>query len=149
MSGFTTDLLTGLAVYIAAGGVGATWATSGVYTTLQTGIVLGAIPQAPDRIITLSAYGIGDDSANLSDSGIGVQLRCRWGGSDPRPVDDLADALFALLHGKTAFTLSTGVYVAQCLRRSGPVSLGQDASNRWANASNYYLSTHRPSANRT
>jgi len=29
MSGFTTDLLTGLAVYLAAGGLGATWTTSG------------------------------------------------------------------------------------------------------------------------
>jgi hypothetical protein len=146
-AGFTTDLLTGLAAYIAAGGVGATYSTSGAYTVLQTGIVLGTVPQAPDRVITLSAYGV-DDSPALSDSTIGVQVRCRWGGQDPRPVDDLQDAIYNLLHGATGITLSTGVKIVQCLRRSA-VTLGQDENARWSNASNYYLTVHRPSTHRT
>jgi hypothetical protein len=148
-SGFQTNVLTGLAVYLAAGGLEATWNTTGAYTALQTGIVLGNIPQAPDRIIALSAYGVGDDSPNLSDSRLGVQIRCRWGGSDPRPVDDLSDAIFSLLHGATHITLSTGAKIVQCLRNSGPVSLGQDANNRWSSVSNYYLSLWRPSTHRT
>ena len=147
MSGFSTDLLTGLAVHLAAGGLGATWNTSGAYTALQTGIVLGNVPQSPDRIITLTGYGVGD-SPNLSDSVLGVQVRCRWGGSDPRPVDDLADSIFNLLHGKTALTLTTGVTVVQCLRQSA-TTLGQDGNSRWSNASNYYLTVHRPSTHRT
>ena len=147
MSGFTTDLLTGLAVYLAAGGLGATWNTSGAYTALQTGIVLGNIPQTPDRVITLTAYGV-TDSPNMSDSTVGVQVRTRWGGQDKRGVDDLDDAIFNLLHGKCDFTLTTGVVVGQCLRQSA-ATLGQDENGRWQNVSNYYLSVWRPSTNRT
>lgn len=149
MTGFATDLVTNLAAYLQTNTLG-TWNTSGAYTALQTGIVLGTVPQAPDRIITLSTYGV-EDSAALSDSVIGVQIRCRWSGADPRSVDDLADSIFALLHGKTAFTLGTGgtaVKVVQCLRSSAG-TLGQDANGRWSNVSNYYLTVHRPSTNRT
>ena len=146
MSGFTTDLLTGLAVALQNAGIG-TWRTSGEYTVLETGIVLGNVPQTPDRIVTLTTYGV-SDSPNLSDSIIGVQVRCRWGGSDPRPVDDLSDSIFNLLHAKTALLLTTGVMVVQCLRQSAS-TLGQDANARWSNVSNYYCSVHRPSTNRT
>lgn len=146
-AGFQSNLLTGLAVYLAAAGIEATYTTSGVYTALQTGIVLGNIPQSPDRIITLTAYGVGD-SPNLSDSVLGVQIRCRCGGADKRPSDDLADAIFNLLHGATHLTLSTGVTVVQCLRQSH-ATLGQDSNSRWSNVSNYYATTHRPSTNRT
>jgi Bacteriophage minor capsid protein len=147
MSGFTTDLLTGLAVYLAAGGLGATWNATGAYTVLQTGIVLGNIPQSPDRVITITAYAVAD-SPNLSDSTVGVQIRTRWDGQDKRGVDDLDDSIFNLLHGKCDLTLSTGVVVGQCYRQSAS-TLGQDESNRWGNVSNYYCSVHRPSTNRT
>ena len=147
VAGFTTDLLTGIAVYLAAGGIGATWNASGTYGVLDTGIVLGNIPQAPDRIITLTGYGV-SDSPSLSDSVLGAQIRCRWGGADPRPVDDLNDSIFSILHGKTAFTLSTGVVVVQALRQS-TASLGQDEGRRWSMTANYYLTVHRPSTYRT
>ena len=147
MTGFQTDLLTGLATHLAAGAIGATYSPSGAYSALQTGIVLGNVPQAPDRIITLTAYGV-EDSPALSDSVLGVQVRCRWGGQDPRPVDDLQDSIYNLLHGKTNYTLSTGVFVVQSLRQSA-VTLGQDENARWSNVANYYLSVHRPSTYRT
>jgi hypothetical protein len=147
MSGFNTNLLTGLAVYLAAGGLGATWNTSGAYTALQTGIVLGNIPQAPDRIITLTTYGV-SDSPNLSTSVLGVQVRSRCEGQDKRKVDDLDDSIFNLLHGAQQIALSTGIRIVQCLRQSH-ATLGQDQSNRWSNVSNYYCSVWRPSTNRT
>jgi hypothetical protein len=146
VSGFQTDLLIGHAVLLASAGLG-TWSTTGVYTTTQTGIVLGTVPQGPDRVITLSAYGVADDPS-LSDSVMGLQVRCRWGGQDPRYVDDLADSIFAYLHGKEAYTLSTGIVVVQCHRISGPVSLGQDENRRWSNVQNFHLTVHRPSTNR-
>ena len=146
-AGFQTNLLTGLAVYLAAGSIEATWNTSGAYTALQTGIVLGNVPQSPDRIITLTSYGISDDPS-LSDSVLGVQVRTRTEGADKRKVDDLEAAIFNLLHGKTALTLSTGVKIVQCLRQSA-TTLGQDANSRWSNVSNYYVSVHRPSTHRT
>jgi len=78
----------------------------------------------------------------------GVQVRCRWGGQDPRPVDDLDDALFDLWHDADTFTLPTGVRVVLMERRSS-TSLGQDGNGRWSRASNYYLTVHRPSLHRT
>jgi len=144
-SGFQTDLLTGLAVYIAAGGIEATY--SPTYTALQTGIVLGDVPQEPDRVITLTAYGVSDDPS-LSISVLGVQIRCRADGRDKRKSDDLADAIFNLLHGVTHLTLSTGVHITQFPRQSH-ASLGQDANNRWSNVQNFYAHCHRPSTHRT
>jgi len=146
VSGSTVNLLTGLAQDLATAGIG-TWKTSGVYTITQTGIILGNIPQGPDRIITLTAYSV-SDSPSLSDSTIGVQVRCRWGGQDPRPVNDLSDLIYQRWHGMTAVTLTGGVYVVQSLLNSA-VGLGQDENARWANASNYYMSVHLPSTNRT
>lgn len=147
MSGFQTNLLTGMAAYLAAGGIGATWKPSGAYTALELAIVLYTMPEAPDRVITLSAYS-DTDSPALSDSSIGLQVRCRWDGQDPRPVDDLQDAIFNLLHGKTQLALQTGVNIQQCLRRNAIV-LGQDQNARWENVANYVLSVHRPSTHRT
>jgi hypothetical protein len=146
VSGFTTTLLTGLAADLATASIG-TWNTSGVYTVTQTGIVLGTVPQGPDRIITLTAYGV-SDSPNLSDSVIGVQVRCRWGGQDPRLAEDLSDLIYNRWHGMMGVTLTGGVRVVQCIRQSA-VSLGQDSNMRWMNSSNYYLDVLRPSTNRT
>lgn len=145
-AGFESNLLTGLAVLIAAGGIEATYASS--YTTMQTGLVLGNIPQTPDRIITLTAYASDDDPA-LSDSAPLVQIRCRGEGADKRRVDDLDSAIFNLLQNKRDLVLSTGVKVGQIHRVSGPASLGQDGNSRWSVSSNYLVSAHRPSANRT
>jgi len=141
-----TDLLTGVAVLLQNAGIG-TWNTTGVYSGGQTGIVLGNVPQNPDRIITLTAYQVSDAPA-LSDSVLGIQVRCRWGGQDKRNVDDLADDIFKLLHGKTALSLSTGVTIVQCLRQSA-ASLGQDSNNRWSVVQNFYADVHYPSTNRT
>lgn len=146
MSGFSTNLLTGLAADLHTATIG-TWRATGVYTIAETAIVLGTIPQGPDRIITLTAYGVSDDPS-LSDSVIGVQVRCRWGGHDPRLVEDLADLIFARWHGMTGVTLTGGVFVVQCLRNSHG-SLGEDENGRWMTTSNYYAWLHRPSTYRT
>ena len=99
------------------------------------------------RCIALSTYPVSDDYA-LSESTVGLQVRCRWEGADPRRTDRVADAVFDVLHGLQATTLSTGVHVISCARRSG-VSLGQDTQKRWGRSDNYYLDVHRPSPNRT
>ena len=150
MSGFHTNLLTGLATVLAAGGLGATYNTSGGYTALQTGIVLGRIPQSPPRIVALASYDV-DEHPALSDSVTGVQVRCRWEGPDLRPVEDLQDLIFNLLQGKENFTLGTGgssVFVVLCLLQSA-ATLGQDENERWSNVANYYLHCHRQSAHRS
>lgn len=143
--GYRTDLLTGLAQHLAAAGVG-TWNPNGVYTSAQTGIVLGAVPPSPDRVITLTGYGVTDNPTH-ADTVTGVQVRCRWAGADPRPVDDLADQVFDLWHGAGPLTLLTGVRVLLLERRSS-ASLGQDGNARWSRADNFYAHTHRPSPHR-
>lgn len=147
-SGFSTLLLEGLATHLAAGSIGATYRTSGVYDVLELGIVLGSVPQAPDRVITLTAYDSEENPA-LSDSRMRVQVRCRAEGADKRKVDDIDDAIFDLLQNRLDLTLSTGVKVGQIHKVSGPTSLGQDENHRWSLSSNYLVSAWRPSANRT
>ena len=146
MSGFETDLLTGVAQLIAAANLGV-WRSTGVYATTEVGITFDTIPQAPDGVITLTDYVVSDDPT-LSDSVIGVQVRTRAAGQDPRPVKDLDGAIFNVLHGLEGVTLSGGVHLVSMTRRSG-ASLGQDANNRWMRSSNYYATVWRPSANRS
>lgn len=141
---FSGDLLNGLAAFLAAAGAG-TYRSSGAYAAGETGIFFAAMPQSPDRAIVLTPYPVADDPS-LSDSVVGVQIRCR-GGFDPHDVEAVADGVFTVLHGKYAFDLGP-VHVVEALRRSG-VPLGRDDSNRWEHSDNYYLTVHRPSANRT
>ena len=142
---FESDLLTGLAQLLASAGIGV-WRES-AYTAAETGITLDKVPATPDAVVTLSDYTVSDDPT-LSDSVIGVQIRTRRAGVDPRPVKDLDGAIFNLIHGMPATTLPGGVRVVSCFRRSG-ASLGQDANGRWQRSSNFYLQVHRPSTNRT
>lgn len=145
--GFSTDLLTGLAQLLEDKSIGA-WRPDGTpYAAGETPIILGDVPQAPDRVITLTAYVV-DDDPSLSDSVLGVQARYRTTGREQRATDDLADDVFDAWHGLHDVVLSTGVHVVELLRRSG-APLGKDASNRWSRSDNYYATVHRPSANRT
>lgn len=146
MSTPTPLLLTGIAQLLDARGV-ATWRSAGAYTAGETAVVLGGLPQSPDRVVALAGYGVGDDGT-LSDSTIGVQVTTRWGGQDPRPGDELVDAVFDTLHGLHDATLPTGVRVVLSMRQSW-TSLGQDANQRWRMVQNFYVTTHRPSAHRT
>ncbi|RSD22007.1 minor capsid protein [Amycolatopsis eburnea] len=142
---FSEDLLKGLAAFLDAAGVGTYRGDGSAYLPSETAIVFAAMPSSPDRAIVLSDYPVADD-ASLSDSVVGMQVRCR-GGADPNDVKHVADAVFDVLHGKYAFDLGP-VHVVEALRRSG-VPLGRDDSNRWEHSDNYYLTVHRPSANRT
>lgn len=146
MAAFETNLLTGIAQLIVGAGLGV-WRDTGAYAAGDTAIVLDTVPATPDRVITLTDYVVSDDPS-LSDSIIGVQVRTRWGGADPRPVKELDGAIFALLHGMPARTLTGGVKVVSCFRNSG-VSMGQDSNNRWGRSSSYYTRVHRPSTNRS
>jgi len=145
MSGFETNLLTGIAQLLATASLG-TWRDTGIYTAAETGIVFDTVPATPDRVITLTDYVVSDDPT-LSDSVIGVQVRTRWAGADPRPVKDLDGAIFNALHGLESVTLTGGIHIVSMFRRSG-TSMGQDLNSRWARSSNYYCTVWRPSNNR-
>jgi Bacteriophage minor capsid protein len=143
--GWTTQLLTGLAERLAAGGAGVWHDPDGVlepYGSGETAIILGAMPPEPERVVLISPYPVSSDTGQ-DNVIMGIQVRVR-AGSDPRDAIDLEDAIYDLLHGKTHLTLG-GVDVVQILRQSS-TSLGQarDQSARWERSSNYYLWAMRP-----
>ncbi|WKU03754.1 minor capsid protein [Micromonospora sp. HUAS LYJ1] len=143
--GWTSQLLTGLAELIDAADVG-TWQPSGAYPSDATAIVIRAIPQQPDRLITLAAYPLGADLPGMADHAVGVQVRCRGLPDDPRDVEDLADAVYDLLDSLGRAAVGT-VSVVDITRRSY-TSLGQDGNRRWETSSNYTVQAMRPTANR-
>lgn len=144
MSGWTTNLLGGLAQLLADAGVG-TWHPDGSpYVAGDTAIVIAALPPAPDRAVALAAYPV-SDHVSQADVTVGVQVRVR-AGRDPREVQDLDDAVFEALHGLEELVLG-GVSVVQIYRRSS-AALGQarDPNELWERSSNYYVDAMRPTA---
>jgi hypothetical protein len=133
------DLLDGIAKLIAAAGIAA-YDTTGSYLPTDTAIYIKAVPPTPDRIVTLTAYGV-DDNATLPMSRMGVQVRVR-GTKDARDVDDLGDSIFQILHGLVHTTFGS-VSADQILRKQS-VTLGVDDSKRWSRADTYYVDLADP-----
>lgn len=130
------DLLRGIAEYLAVRGVG-TWRAAGAYLPGEVGIVIDAIPQEPDGLITLTGYPVADELDG--DALVGVQVITRAGGDDPRPSNDLAGMVFETLHGLESVELG-GFPVRLCWRQSG-TSLGADGVRRWSRSQNFYIRT--------
>jgi hypothetical protein len=142
---FTADLLDGLAQMLADAGVGV-WRPTGAYAAAERAIVIGAMPPEPDAVIVLASFPV-DDDPSLSDSVVGVQVRCR-GLHAASAATDSADAVFDLWHG-AAHLSAGGVRIVQALRQSSATPFLDETARRWETSDNYYLSVHRPSANRT
>lgn len=143
MGGWTENVVTGLAQYLAAAGVGV-WRSTGVYAAGEIAIVYRAVPQTPDQLITLAPYPVATSYQGLADTTVGVQARIR-GTADPRVCDGMGDALFELLDSATNLTFG-GVRVVHIYRQSY-TSLGQDTNSRWESSHNYYVDAMRPTAN--
>jgi hypothetical protein len=149
--GFDEELLRSLAAFIAAEVPYLSWyddAAEGadaehVYGPSEWGIYTQLFPEGPEPSLTLSAYAVSDD-ASLSDSVIGVQASL-WHPSRLQ-VGRAKDDLFNLLHGRQRTMLGT-VTLVSALRSSG-TNVGQDSTGRLGRTENYYLTVHRPSANR-
>lgn len=137
--GYTTDLLGGLAAHIADAGL-AVYRPDGVYGPDETGLIFTVVPEAPDRVIVLTAYPVEDTDLTDAVTGIQARLRC---GRDPREVDQLADGLFDLLHNARGLILG-GVRVSLIWRQSQAL-MGQDVHGRMELSANYYARTTRPS----
>ncbi len=143
--GFESDLLDGLASFIAAGGIGVTYRPTGTYLAGETGISFSKMPDTPDRCVVLTAYPVTDE-VNQNLSTVGVQIRTR-GTTDPFDVGDLDTAIFQLVQGLTHRDFGT-CHLVQLLRRSS-IPMGQDSNDRWERSSNYYADINPPAtANR-
>ncbi|MFE9921558.1 minor capsid protein [Streptomyces sp. NPDC005774] len=139
MSGEThdVDLLVGVAELLAAEGVG-TYEPSGVLPAGGTGIVLGRVPDGPDRVIGLTPYPVSDDDSTDSVTGIQVRMRA---GTNPLDLIQLANSVFNVLHNRRSWD-ARGVWVEISWRNS-QAWIGQDSRGRMELVGNYYFRTVR------
>ncbi|MCI3240296.1 minor capsid protein [Streptomyces spinosisporus] len=142
MSGEThdVDLLRGVAELLAAEDVG-TYDEAGVLPADGTGIVLGRVPDGPDRAIGLTPYPVSDDDS--TDAVTGVQARLR-AGTNPTAVVQLANDIFNVLHNRQNWQ-AHGVQVEISWRNS-QAWIGQDTTGRMEISANYYFRTVRSGA---
>lgn len=148
-SEFTEAFLTAIARYLHDQGVGV-YRPTGAYAADETAIVLGELPQSPDRVIALTPYGV-SDAATSEDDVIGLQARTRGTAAPWTSVLSIDDDVFDALHSLHEVTLPADggleVRVTQIFRTSYG-SLGFDESRRRENSHNFYCTVWRPSSHR-
>ncbi|MGW0869950.1 minor capsid protein [Streptomyces sp. NPDC002740] len=142
MSGEThdADLLKGVAELLALEGVG-TYSPTGALPPDGTGIVLGRVPDGPDRVLGLTPYPVADDDSTDSVTGIQVRMRA---GTNALDLVQLANDVFTVLHNRQGWD-AHGVRVEISWRNS-QAWIGQDSRGREELTSNYYFRTVRPGA---
>lgn len=146
--GFNTLLAKGVAELLATAVPSLTWRADGsVYQAGETAVVIGKMPASPDRCVALTPYPLSDDPA-LSDSTVGLQVRCRGERGSTVDASDLDDLIADQILGLYPVDLTGGIRVTTLMRRSG-VPLGVDDENRPEQTSNYELGVWRPSVHRT
>lgn len=136
----TADLLQGVAELLDAEGVGV-YSPNTPLPAGATGIILGRMPDGPDRALCLTPYPVADDDSTDSVTGIQVRMRA---GVNPLDVLDLSDAVFNVLHDRRSWT-ARGVRVEISWRNS-EAWIGQDSRGREELTSNYYVRTVRSGA---
>lgn len=138
----TSDLVRGLAVWLADAGVGLTYRADGTpYTPAEVGIYAKALPVSPDRATAITVYGATDEP-KIPVSGFRVQLWFRGRPNDTLDVDDIADPVFLALQGAENLTFGQ-VHVVQVLRVSS-VQLGIDGNKRSERSDNYRVDVDLP-----
>jgi hypothetical protein len=138
--GHTSSIVTGLAEFLAAEGLGV-FRPDGVYADGETAIYLHRMPESPDKAYAITPYPVED--TGLTDVTDGLQIRMR-AGPDPSEVLDMADAVRDLLHMREN-TLVGGVRLS-LIWRDSQAPMGQDPHGREELTSNYYARSNRPSA---
>jgi len=141
MSSFTSDLLTGLAGYLAAAGIGITYRTTTAYLATETGVVFGLYPTSPDRCVAMTAYATTDEP-KVALSRIRVELALRGAVNNSLDVGDLGDAIFNVLQGAEDLTFGTA-HVVQALRVIS-ASGGVDDNKRSMRSDSYSLDVDVP-----
>ncbi|MGW6009714.1 minor capsid protein [Streptomyces sp. NPDC055210] len=139
MSGEThdVDLLQGVAELLDVEDVGV-YSESGALPADGTGIVLGRMPDGPDRVLTLTPYPVADDDSTDSVTGIQVRMRA---GTNPLAVVQLANDVFTVLHNRESWN-ARSVQVEISWRNS-QAWIGQDSRGRMELAANFYFRTVR------
>ena len=139
--GYENDIVTAVAEMLDAKGI-AEWDPTGVYSATGTlpAVFIQAVPEIARPIITLSAYPV-HGALDPNDSVLGLQVRTRSEGRDPRATNQLDGDVYVALHGKRGIAFA-GYRITKILFQSG-ASLGQDAAGRWERSSNFYITGPR------
>lgn len=137
----TSAVLHAAAQRLAAAGI-AVWSPEGIFPPgTPAAITLKSVPTAPDRVLTLTVYGI-DESPDPADDlrDFSLQVRARGLAFPPTDVDDLAEAARDVL--TVHHTVWGDVVVDRC-RHISTIPLGADANRRQERTDNYRLITRR------
>jgi len=109
------------------------WRPTGpAYTEAEAGINYGALPQAPNQSIGMTAY-YADDDLETSLAVRRVQLRFRGNPGERAGADDLADAAFAALQGLAR------VAGLNLVTRVAMAHLGADENDRQERTDSYQI----------
>jgi len=138
---FTSDLLTGLAAFLAGAGIGVTYRPTGPYLATDTGVIFGLYQPTPDRQVALTAY-VATDEAKVALSHIRVEFALRGIPNDSLDVHNLGDAIFNVLQGAEDLTFGTA-HVVQALRKISAGG-GIDANKRSMRSDSYELDLDVP-----
>ncbi|WP_328426036.1 minor capsid protein [Streptomyces sp. NBC_00443] len=140
MSGEThdVDLLQGVAELLAAEDVGV-YSPAGAFPSGATGIVLGRMPDGPDRVLGLTPYPVADDDSTDTVTGIQVRMRA---GTNVLDLVQLANDVFSVLHNRRSWD-ARAVRV-EISWRTSEAWIGQDARGRMEKTANYYVRSVRP-----
>lgn len=139
MTGFTNDLLVGLAGLLNTAGV-AVYKPTG-YLAGDTAIFLKNLGDSPDRAVAITAYATVDE-VKVNQTTVRVQFWCRGIPNNTLDVDDLGDAIFALVQGMENVDFGTA-HVIQAYRVSSG-QLGIDTNNRSERSDNYQFDLNVP-----
>ncbi|HJQ00081.1 MAG TPA: minor capsid protein [Jatrophihabitans sp.] len=131
---------TGLAELLAAAGIG-TWRPDTPYASDETAILIRSIPNAPDRLIVITAWLMSNDPGT-GDALLCAQIRTR-ASTDPTTDQDVDDQVFNALNGLHDTSIG-GVPVTVMWHQSS-LPLGPDANQRWENSNNFYARVAWPS----
>jgi hypothetical protein len=140
MSGYTSDLLLGLAQLVSDASVGIYRATGG-YVATDTGIFIKGLPDFPDRAISITTYAT-SDMVKIAQTTVRVQFWLRGVPNNTLDVDDIGDAIFALVQGMENRDFGTA-HVIQAYRTSSG-QLGADTANRSQRSDNYQFDLNVP-----
>lgn len=144
----TTDLLDGLAAELATAGVVTNRTDGSAYLSTETALTFAVMPEAPDKVVMLTAYRLGGDDPAHPTSRMNVQARTRGAAGDPLGADDIDDQIYDVFHGMTNRTYG-GLYVVQAMLSSS-LAMQRDSNNRWQRSSNYSFDCGVPATtNRT
>lgn len=140
MADVETDLVVGLAQFLAAAGIG-TYRPAGGYLASETAIVFGDLPTAPDRAVGIGVYGAVDEGS-VPLSSLRVQFLCRGSRDDSLDPGEVAGAIFTVLQGLQHQDFGAAhVNLAQRVSR---IPLGIDEAKRSLRADNYALDVDMP-----